>query len=230
MYCHHWIDGQATATPAGKVVCVGRNYLDHIKELGNDIPEQALLFIKPASALCDMRQPLCIPTDRGECHNELEVALLIGSELSGCALTDSQVSNAIVGVGLGLDLTLRDVQSSLKSKGQPWERAKAFDNSCPLSPFMPMTESIDLNDLHFLLTINKQVRQQGHTALMMRDALSLVKEIASIFTLLPGDVVLTGTPKGVGPLLPEDEVDAELTGYLKVQTQVKARVKARVQP
>ena len=135
MYNHTATNGEKLALPVGKVVCVGRNYLDHIQELGNEVPEQAILFIKPATAMCDMRQPIQIPSEFGECHNELEVALLIGKDLAGTQLSDDEIAAALVGLGLGLDLTLRDVQNTLKANGHPWERAKAFDGSCPLSPF-----------------------------------------------------------------------------------------------
>ena len=142
MYQHHFISGDVIDLPIGKVVCVGRNYLEHIKELNNDIPKQPLLFIKPSTALCDIQQPIYIPKGQGSCHNELELAILIGERLTNG--NEKSAKQGILGVGLALDLTLRDVQDQLKADGQPWERAKSFDSSCPISNFVPVSD-IDID-------------------------------------------------------------------------------------
>lgn len=218
MYQHRDIDGAVIQLPTGKVVCIGRNYLDHIAELNNEVPSEPLLFMKPATAICDLTQPVTIPQGLGECHNELEIALLIKEPLKQA--DSSQVLNAVWGVGLGLDLTLRDVQSKLKQKGQPWERAKAFDNSCPLSSFVPLHQVEDVQDLAFTLTVNGDVRQQGHSALMIHKVAELVAHISTIFTLLPGDVVMTGTPKGVGALNVGDSIEVSLPPHLSAKTRV----------
>ena len=219
MYQHTTLTGERIDLPVGKVVCVGRNYLDHIQELNNEIPAEPLLFMKPATALCEISKPLVIPADLGECHNELEVALLIAQPLRDCS-SEQTAADALYGVGLALDLTLRDVQQKLKDKGQPWERAKAFDGACPVSSFMPLDASIDLGDLDFSLTINGEVRQQCNTKMMMRDALSLLCAISQVFTLQPGDIVLTGTPKGVGPLHPGDSLQLKMAPWFDIHTQV----------
>lgn len=213
LYQHQTISNDKLALPAGKVVCIGRNYLDHIRELGNEVPEQALLFIKPATSLVALDESLQLPVGLGECHNELEVALLIKSPITKG--TPIVLSELIWGVGLGLDLTLRDLQSSLKSQGHPWERAKAFDKACPVSPFVPLAEFDDLNNINFTLTVNEQIRQQGCTANMMRSIESLLTEITSCFTLLPGDIVLTGTPAGVGVLNSGDKLALTLANRYK---------------
>ena len=217
-YQHRSLDNQVIGLDSGKVVCVGRNYLDHIHELNNEVPQEALLFIKPSTALADLSKPLVIPKNQGECHNELELAVLIRSTLSHCSV--QQVQDGVWGVGLGLDLTLRDVQARLKSKGLPWERAKGFDSSCPLSRFVPAGQLEDHQALQFSLKVNGEMRQRGDTTLMMRDTSSLIAEISRNFTLLPGDVVLTGTPKGVGPLEGGDKIEASLDGYLHCATHV----------
>lgn len=219
MYQHTTLAGERIDLPVGKVVCVGRNYLDHIQELNNEVPAEPLLFMKPATALCEISKPLVIPADRGECHNELEVALLIAKPLRDCS-NEQTAADALYGVGLALDLTLRDVQQKLKDKGQPWERAKAFDGACPVSSFMPLDASIDLGDLDFSLTINGEVRQQCNTKMMMRDALSLLCAISEVFTLQPGDIVLTGTPKGVGPLHPGDSLQLKMAPWFDIHTRV----------
>ncbi len=218
MYSHRQWQSEAIDLPVGKVVCVGRNYLDHIAELNNEVPDEALLFMKPSTALTDMTDDVVIPGNAGECHNELELAILINKPLTSAS--ELECKQAIWGVGLALDLTLRDVQSKLKSKGQPWERAKSFDGSCPTSPFIPLQELGELQDLTFSLKINGEIKQQGQAALMMRSVLSLLSDISSVFTLLPGDIVLTGTPKGVGPLFSGDVIEAELDQVMCIETKV----------
>lgn len=197
--------------PTGKVVCVGRNYVDHIEELNNDMPSEPLLFMKPASALVPLDEEISIPA--GElCHNELELALLIRAPLAaGESYFDDQILSAIWGVGLALDLTLRDVQSQLKQQGHPWERAKAFDGSCPVSGFVPVDNIADLQALNFSLLVNEQQRQHGNSAHMIYDCMTLIKAITRWFSLSPGDVVLTGTPKGVGPLKAGDVLRASMS-------------------
>ena len=219
MYQHTTLAGERIDLPVGKVVCVGRNYLDHIQELNNEVPAEPLLFMKPATALCEISKPLVIPAGMGECHNELEVALLVAKPLRHCS-SEQIAADALYGVGVALDLTLRDVQQKLKDKGQPWERAKAFDGACPVSSFTPLGGSAELDNLDFSLTINREVRQQGNTKMMMRDALSLLCAISEVFTLQPGDIVLTGTPKGVGPLHQGDNLQLKMAPWFDIHTQV----------
>lgn len=218
-YVHRDACEKAIELDVGKVVCVGRNYVDHVKELNNEMPQQPLLFMKPATSLCHIQETLLLPHNLGECHNELELAILIQSPLKNANLVDAK--KAIWGVGLALDLTLRDLQNELKSKGLPWERAKAFDRACPVSGFVPVREISDLQSLTFQLMINQQVRQQGDASLMIWDICSLLSQISEVFTLLPGDVVLTGTPKGVGPLSKGDVLQMHLGDHLHLHTQVQ---------
>lgn len=209
-YRHRFVDGSAIDWPLGKVVCIGRNYLDHIRELGNAVPEAPLLFIKPATAVVGLDAPLRLPAGLGECHHELELAVLIGARLSGSDV--AQARAAVAGYGLALDLTLRDVQAKLKAAGQPWERAKAFDGACPLSPFVPPTALADPEATEIELRINGERRQHGSTAQMMHPVFALIAHMSGVFTLLPGDVVLTGTPAGVGPLASGDALELRLAG------------------
>src|SRR5690554_375837 len=187
----------------GKLVCVGRNYGAHAAELGNAIPESPLLFIKPAStvqalSIAESNQ-VFIPTELGACHHELELTVLIGSELTQC--TPDQARQAIAGVGLGLDLTLRDLQEQLKKNGHPWERAKAFAGSAPLTEFVPLSDlGGALEQLTFSLHRNGQLQQQGRVEEMIFAIVDLVTEIAATFSLQPGDVIFTGTPAGVSAL------------------------------
>lgn len=220
-YQHRYIDGSPFPHTLGKVVCVGRNYADHARELNNPIPSEPLLFLKPATSVVDLEQPLRLPGGRGEVHYETEIALLIGTALSGPVDADTARA-AIAGVGLGLDLTLRELQEQLKSRSHPWERAKAFDGACPLTPFVPVTEVPTLEDLRLQLSINGRLRQDGSSSDMITPIVRLLQHIAEVFTLMPGDVVLAGTPAGIGPLHPGDELELSLPGLLRVNARVAA--------
>jgi 2-keto-4-pentenoate hydratase/2-oxohepta-3-ene-1,7-dioic acid hydratase in catechol pathway len=217
-YQHQDLKTQVINLPVGKVVCVGRNYMAHIQELNNAVPEQALLFIKPSTALCSLSAPLFIPKDHGSCHHEVEIGVLLQQGLTKAS--PKQAQEAIWGYGLALDLTLRDLQDELKSKGHPWERAKAFDGSCPMSGFVPAADVPAPGKLEFSLQVNGHPRQQGCSGSMMRDVISLLVEISQTFTLLPGDIVLTGTPEGVAELKKNDKLSLSLAGYFLLNTEV----------
>ncbi|MFZ3387792.1 fumarylacetoacetate hydrolase family protein [Buttiauxella gaviniae] len=206
MYQHHNWQGALLDFPVSKVVCVGSNYAKHIKEMGSATPEEPVLFIKPESALCDIRQPLVLPHGLGSVHHEVELAILIGSTLRQA--TDEHVTKAIAGYGIALDLTLRDLQGKLKKAGHPWEKAKGFDNSCPISGFIPASEfNCDAQNTPIALKINGEVRQQGSTSDMIHKIVPLIAYMSRFFTLRAGDVILTGTPEGVGPLVSGDELE-----------------------
>ena len=210
-YQHRDLAGGPLNLPVGKVVCVGRNYLEHIRELNNAVPEAPILFMKPATALVGLDQPIQLPQGRGECQHEIELAVLIGRELRQAdAATARQV---VAGYGVALDLTLRDLQNELKKKGHPWEIAKAFDGSCPLSPVLPPEALPDPQNSELALRVNGALRQQGNTRMMRVGIFELMAYISTHFTLRPGDVVLTGTPAGVGPLRSGDVLVLSLAGH-----------------
>lgn len=215
-YTHRFKDNSEINLPLGKVVCVGRNYADHAAELNNPIPTEPMLFIKPASSVVPMEQPFAVPQGLGSVHFETEMSILIGERLQHADLSAAKA--AIAGVGVGLDLTLRDVQDQLKSKGHPWEKAKAFDGACPLSVFVKPDQITDLQDQQIRLTVNGEVRQDGNSSHMLNQVLPLISYISAYFTLEPGDVVLTGTPAGVGPVEPGDALEVELVDLLTVET------------
>ncbi|WP_409523661.1 fumarylacetoacetate hydrolase family protein [Nitrincola sp. MINF-07-Sa-05] len=217
-YQHLFADGTPCDLPAGKVVCVGRNYAEHAKELNNPIPSEPILFIKPSTSLLDMAQPFSLPEGQGCIHFETELALLIGKTLTKA--DEQTAADAIVGVGLALDMTLRDLQSKLKEKGQPWEKAKAFDGSCPVSAFIQTEKVGELTDIPLRLSVNGEVRQDGSSAQMLNPIVQLISYISQWFTLQPGDIVLTGTPAGVGEAKSGDELLVELPGQLSVNTQI----------
>lgn len=220
-YQHQYLDGSFFPHALGKVVCVGRNYAEHARELNNPVPSEPLLFIKPATSVVALADSISLPRGRGAVHYETEIALLIGKPLSG-VISAEEASQAIAGVGLALDLTLRELQDQLKSKGHPWERAKAFDGACPLSPFAPIEQAPALTDLPLQLHINGELRQDGNSAEMITPIIALLQHIAGVFTLLPGDVVITGTPAGVGVLQAGDQLQLSIPGLMQHTTHIAA--------
>lgn len=203
------IIGKEDALPLGKIVCIGRNYAEHIRELGNEVPDRPVLFMKPASSVIGEGDRIVIPPYSQDCHHEVELALLIGRRTQGISAADAL--SVVAGYGVAIDLTLRDVQSELKSKGLPWEVAKAFDTACPLSDFVAAAAVLDPQNLAIALQVNGVVRQEASTALMLRPIPQLLAEISAIFTLEAGDVILTGTPAGVGRLSSGDQVTASIS-------------------
>lgn len=208
---HHTLTlaGEVFDHPLQKIVCVGRNYAEHAKEMGSDVLEQPMLFIKPATSA----QPFsdaCMASSRGyDVHYELELAVLVGAKLKEASVETAAA--AIAGVGLGLDLTLRDLQRELKANGHPWEAAKGFDGSCPLSDFAKFDPST-MQFEHFALTlkVNNEVRQHGKCSDMVFSVPDLLSYASKMFTLMPGDVVLTGTPAGVGKFVTGDQIRGQL--------------------
>lgn len=163
-----------------KVFCIGRNYVEHIKELNNETPEEMVFFIKPNSSISDS---LIFPKGNNSCHYEAEISFLINE-------------NKITAVGFGLDLTLREVQSKLKAKGLPWERAKSFDNASVFSEFKSFDG--DINKLQIQLFINDELRQDGTVPQMINKPDEIIKEANTFLTFEDGDILMSGTPKGVG--------------------------------
>ena len=210
------IKGSSEVFSVGKILCLGRNYLDHIRELGNQVPDRAVIFCKPASSIIPDGGEIRIPAYSNDCHHELELAVLIGK--TGKDISKSDAMTHVAGYAVALDLTLRDLQSELKAKGLPWEIAKAFDTSCPLSDFTPAAKVVDPNHLHLALTVNGELRQDGTTAQMMRSVEEIIAEISIYFTLEAGDIILTGTPAGVSRLQSGDRLFGEIeqVGTLEV--------------
>lgn len=220
-YRHHGVDGEHLPLPVGKVVCIGKNYAAHAREMGSEPPDEPILFIKPTTAIVAMHNQIVIDPDLGEHHYEVEMTVLIGRQLSRA--TPEQARQAIYGVGVGLDLTLRVLQRHLKERGWPWEKCKAFDGSCVLSGFVPAARVPDLQDVTLRLALNGKVRQESNSGLMLYPVLELLVHISEFFTLMPGDVVMTGTPEGVGSVVPGDQLAAELAGLIRETSSVVAR-------
>jgi 2-keto-4-pentenoate hydratase/2-oxohepta-3-ene-1,7-dioic acid hydratase in catechol pathway len=196
-YAHKNISNSVIDLPIGKVVCVGRNYAEHAKELGNDIPSEPLLFIKPKTALCALEKEIHIPKEKGSVHFETEIAVLLKSALKNSS--EDQVADAVWGYGFALDLTLRDLQNELKKEGQPWEKAKAFDGACPVSTFIEK-EKLNFEEIKIQAILNGELVQEIKPEQMLWSLYSLIAYMSEYFTLEAGDIILTGTPKGVGEL------------------------------
>ncbi len=196
------------ASRPSKIVCVGRNYAAHAAELNNPVPSQPLLFITPPSSWAALPE-IKIPTAQGACHHELEIAVRIARPLQRVDVAEA--GSAIDAVALALDLTLRDLQDQLKQQGYPWERAKAFDGACVMASWVTFeTTGLSLHDVQqsrFTLRRNGALQQQGEATQMLMPIADLVAHISHVFTLEAGDVVLTGTPAGVGPLQVGDALE-----------------------
>lgn len=211
--------GSPESFPIGKILCIGRNYADHIKELGNETPERPIIFMKPASSVIGEGDQIVIPSYSHDCHHEAELALLIGT--GGKEVPAGEAMRHVAGFGVAIDLTLRDVQAEQKKKGLPWEIAKGFDTACPLSAFVPAASVTGPQDLRITLSVNGAPRQDGSTALMIYRMPELISYISSIFTLEPGDLILTGTPAGVGPIKSGDRVVAEISQVGRLSVTVR---------
>ncbi|WP_440054807.1 fumarylacetoacetate hydrolase family protein [Pseudoalteromonas sp. T1lg65] len=201
MYQHQWHNGEIISLPVGKIVCIGRNYVAHAKELNNPVPDTPLLFIKPNTSLQPFSDTLTLPAHLGTHHYEAELALLVGETITA---NTPNPTHHLCGVGVAIDLTLRDLQSELKAKGHPWERAKAYDGSCPITGFYRLVQSDELQLEAYRFWLNGELKQHGQPEQMIFPVEQLLREITAFFTLLPGDVVLTGTPAGVGALQDQD--------------------------
>ncbi|ORY23998.1 putative mitochondrion protein [Naematelia encephala] len=192
-----------------KIVAIGRNYADHAKELGNAIPKEPFFFLKPTSSYISPGDgPVEIP--RGTIvHHEVELGVIIGK--TGRDIPKSEAESYIAGYTLAVDMTARNVQDAVKAKGLPWSTAKGYDTFCPVGPFIPKSKITDLSKVGLSFSINGNLKQSGTTADMIFDVPHLISFVSGIMKLEEGDVLLTGTPKGVGPIGPGDKFQAKLT-------------------
>ena len=203
----------------GKILCIGRNYVEHIRELGNETPAVPVIFMKPATSVIGDGDVVIIPHYSDNCHHEAELALLIGRTCKDIA--ENEALDCLAGYGVAIDLTLRDVQDELKKKGLPWDIAKGFDTACPLSTFVPAGQVADPQALTISLTVNGELRQNGSTALMIYSAAKIISYLSTIFTLEAGDIILTGTPAGVSRIASGDCVCATIPGVGTVAVTVR---------
>ncbi|WP_029890040.1 fumarylacetoacetate hydrolase family protein [Polycyclovorans algicola] len=189
-----------------RIFCIGRNYAEHVAELaqpGAADDGDCVIFMKPASAVVPEDEPIVLPRGLGSVHFEAELVVVLTG--GGRDIPEDEALDCVAGLTLGLDLTLRDLQTQLRSRGEPWERAKAFDGSAPLGDFKPYLEQ-DLQALSFTCHVNGRLRQHGQTRDMRVTVARQIHLLSQLWALAPGDVLFTGTPKGVGPLSPGDQI------------------------
>lgn len=202
-----------------KIVCIGRNYGAHAKELGNTIPEEPVVFLKPQSALIPVQGPITLPKFSRDVHHEIELVFVIGRK-NGKVIADK--------VTIGLDLTARDVQLQLKEKCLPWEKAKAFDGSAYVSDTRSAMESFPAgHHIDFMLKKNGHPVQSGHSGQMIFDVATLIVHVQQYMALEAGDLLFTGTPAGVGPLAPGDRLEGYMLGELLFDLTVEGGASAR---
>jgi 2-keto-4-pentenoate hydratase/2-oxohepta-3-ene-1,7-dioic acid hydratase in catechol pathway len=201
-----------------KFLCIGRNYAEHAKELGNEVPEEPVIFMKPKSAMLQTNSPFYYPEFTNELHYECEIILRISK--NGKYINERSAGKYYDAISVGIDFTARDIQSELKKKGLPWEKAKAWDGSAILGKWQPIGEAFDKKDIRFKMNKNGQTVQDGHSADMIHDFDKIISHVSNYFSLNIGDVIFTGTPKGVG----ECVVGDELEGFLGTESMFKLTI------
>jgi acylpyruvate hydrolase len=201
-----------------KIICIGRNYGLHAKELGNAIPDKPVIFCKPDTALLKNNEDFYIPPFSNDVHYETELVVKI--DKIGKSIAPQFAHKYYSQITLGIDFTARDIQSDLKAKGLPWELAKAFDNSAVIGNFIPLGDR-NIQDLHFTLHKNSEQVQNGHTADMLFKVDEIISFVSNYFTLKTGDIIFTGTPEGVGKVSIGDQLIAQLDGEELLNFAVK---------
>lgn len=202
-----------------KIICVGRNYADHAKELGNEIPDEPVIFMKPKSALLQVHTPFYYPEFTNELHYEVELVLRVSK--NGKYIQEKHACNYYNGITVGIDFTARDIQEECKKKGLPWEKAKAFDNSAAVGKFIDIKPDFKKTDVNFSLKMNQQQVQKGNSGEMIFNFDSIIAHISIYFSLNIGDLIFTGTPAGVG----ECVVGDILEGFIEDQSLLNVEVK-----
>ncbi len=202
-----------------KIICVGRNYADHAKELGNEIPDEPVIFMKPKSALLQSHTPFYYPEFSNELHYECELVLRVCK--NGKYIQERHAVNYYNGITVGIDFTARDIQNELKAKGLPWEKAKAFDNSAAVGKFIDTTPALNRKNINFSLLKNKEEVQKGNSGDMIFSFDALIANISNYFSLNIGDLIFTGTPAGVGECVVGDVLEVFLEKENLLSVEVK---------
>ena len=202
-----------------KIICVGRNYADHAKELGNDIPDEPVIFMKPKSALLQSHTPFYYPEFSNELNYECELVLRVCK--NGKYIQERHASNYYNGITVGIDFTARDIQDELKKKGLPWEKAKAFDNSAAVGKFVDVSPTLNRKNIGFTFYKNKELAQTGNSGNMIFSIDAIISHISNYFSLNIGDLIFTGTPAGVGECVVGDILEAFLEKENLLTVEVK---------
>ena len=203
-----------------KIVCLGRNYAEHAKELGHEVPEEPVIFLKPPSALVGPNQAIILPRKSKHVDHEVELAVIIGKRAKG--VRAEKAMDYVLGYTILLDITARDLQWEAKRKGLPWTVAKGFDTFAPIGPRIVDRRELRIDDLEIGLKVNGEVRQLARTSEMIFKVPEIIEYVSGIMTLEPGDIIATGTPAGVGPLRHGDKVEAWIKGIGKLEEDVLA--------
>jgi acylpyruvate hydrolase len=202
----------------GKILCLGQNYAKHAKEMGAAAPSSPIIFLKPSTAIIENGDDIVLPKISNDVQHEVELTVLIGKQ--GRNISQSEAFSYVAGFGIGLDMTMRDLQKEAKAAGNPWSIAKGFDTSAPLSPFVSRSQAGDPNTLDLVLRVNGKERQHSNTSNMIYKIDYIIAFLSSIFTLEEGDVIYTGTPEGVGKVVAGDLIEAEIPGIGKLRHSV----------
>ena len=202
-----------------KLICIGRNYTEHIKELENEKPTDPVVFLKPDTSILLKKMPFFIPEFSNDVHHEVEV--LVKIKKVGKYIDKKFAHKYYDEIGLGIDFTARDLQAKLKAKGLPWEKAKAFDGAAVIGKWLPKTKFSDINNINFSLEKNGELVQEGNTELMLWKIDELIEYVSKYFTLKIGDIIFTGTPAGVGKVFANDE----LKGYIESEEMFSIKIK-----
>lgn len=202
-----------------KIFAIGRNYAEHIKELNNERPDEPVIFTKPDTAILKNNEPFYYPSFSADVHHEVEILLKIDKE--GKNIDEKFAGKYYKEIGIGIDFTARDLQQKAKEKGLPWDIAKGFNGSAPISEFIPLEQIKDLHNLNFSLKVNGQYKQQGNTSLMLFSFDYIIAYLSKFFTLKKGDIIFTGTPKGVGPVKAGDKLEAFIEDKSLLSFEVK---------
>ncbi|MEQ9441965.1 MAG: fumarylacetoacetate hydrolase family protein [Cyclobacteriaceae bacterium] len=202
-----------------KIIAIGRNYAEHIQELNNERPSEPVVFMKPDSAILRNNDPLYYPDFTKDIHYEVEILLRISQ--AGKYIQEEFAHKYYDAIGIGIDFTARDLQQKAKEKGLPWLLAKGFNGSAPISEFMPKEQFPDLQNLNFSLEVDGELKQQGNTKMMLFPFNYLIAYVSQFITLKKGDILFTGTPKGVGPIQPGNT----LVAYIEDQKLLTCEIK-----
>ncbi len=202
-----------------KIICIGRNYAEHAKELNNPLPTEPVFFMKPDTALIENNHPFYYPDFTKDLHHEIEVVLKISKQ--GKNISEKFANKYYEKISVGIDFTARDLQTQCKEKGLPWEKAKSFDGSAPVGSFVDLKNYSDANNLNFELLVNNETRQKGNTKDLIFNFDKVISYVSQFVTLRPGDLIYTGTPEGVGAVKIGDTLEAKLEGESLLKFVIK---------
>ncbi len=202
-----------------KIICIGRNYAEHAKEMNSPVPTEPIFFLKPDTAIIRDNQPFYYPDFSKEIHHEVELVIKINKVGKNI---DAQFAHKYYDeIGIGIDFTARDIQANCKEKGLPWEKAKAFDGSAPIGKFIDKKKIVDQNNIHFKLLLNGNSVQEGNTKDLLFTFDTLIAYVSRFFTLKTGDLIYTGTPEGVGPVAIGDKLEASIENETLLSFEIK---------